>query len=280
MQRRPHWSFSSLNQYLRCPLQFFFQRILGLPQTSVGSGLVLGSAVHTALEDYHRALQQEHTLNRDALQQSFLTAWESRANETEIHFKNGDSKADSVAQGISLIETYLREPPPQNIVAVEQCFISPVHNSRGEFLETPIVAITDLITADGDTLKVREFKTSGRAYSQIETDTSLQPACYVNAVQQYYSQPAHVEYTVLVKTKTPRVQRVETQRNDDDLGRLGDLIETVERGVRNDIFYPVESPLNCSTCSFRQPCREWGRPHPDREPTEMITETLTGATPC
>ena len=52
----PHWSYSAISQYLRCPLQYFFQRILGLPSRSIGLGLVLGSAVHAGLAEYHRRL--------------------------------------------------------------------------------------------------------------------------------------------------------------------------------------------------------------------------------
>ena len=44
------------------------------------------------------------------------------------------------------------------------------------------------------------------------------------------------------------------------LGRLGDIVQTIEKAVDAGIFYPVESAMNCSTCSYRQPCREWGRP--------------------
>lgn len=277
MYRRPHWSFSSLNQYLRCPLQFYFQRVLGLPQPTVGSGLVLGSAVHTVLEEYHRGLQEHRTLGHDHLQKSFITAWESREGESEIRFKAGDSRTDNIDQGVALIETYLEEPPPENIVAVEQSFISPVRNSRGEYLETPIVAIVDLITDNEHALKVNEFKTSGRAYSQMEADTSLQPNTYVNAVQQAYDRPAEVEYTVLVKTKTPKVQRLDAFRTEEDLGRLGDIIETVERAVQNNVFYPVESPLNCSTCPFRRPCREWGRPQLEREELAVLEGSMIGA---
>lgn len=267
MYRRPHWSFSSLNQYLRCPLQFYFQRVLGLPQPTISSGLVLGSAVHSALEEYHRGLQEHRTLSPDHLHRTFLAAWNIREGEAEINFKAGETRSDAIDQGIALIQTYLEEPPPENIVVVEQEFISPVRNSHGEYLETPIVAIADLITDDEQALKVNEIKTSGRAYSQMEVETSLQPTCYVNAVQQAYGRPADVEYTVLVKTKTPKVQRLNAFRTEEDLGRLGDIIETVERAVQNNVFYPVESPLNCSTCPFRQPCREWGRPQP--EPVEL-----------
>jgi len=279
MYQRPHWSYSSLNQYLRCPLQFFFERVLGLPRPTIGSGLVLGSAVHSALETYHLALKEDRSPNHDQIRKSFIDAWESREAGAKVTFKAGDSKEDAIAMGVALIELYLKEPPPTNIIAVEQRLIAPVRNSRDEYLETPIVSVADLITEENDTLKIKEFKTSGRAYSAIEAETSLQPTCYVNAVHEVYGRSAEVDYTVLVKTKTPKIQKVSANRLDEELGRLGDIVETIERAVQTNVFYPVETPMNCSTCPFRGPCREWGRKQ--RPPAEAVaTAKLNGTVSC
>jgi CRISPR/Cas system-associated exonuclease Cas4 (RecB family) len=161
---------------------------------------------------------------------------------------------------MALVDLYLAEPPPERIVAVEREIISPVHDSSGEYLETPLVAVADLIVESETGLLVREFKTSARAYGESEVATSLQPTCYVNAVQEVFGEPTTVEYTVLVKTKTPKIQKIPVEQQEEDLGRLGDIVKNIEKGVQAGIFYPVESPMNCSTCPYRGPCREWGRP--------------------
>jgi CRISPR/Cas system-associated exonuclease Cas4 (RecB family) len=269
MNNRPHWSYSAISQFLACPLCYYFQRVIGLPATTVSSGLVLGSAVHHALAEYHRGIQARQPVNKDHLHDALVKGWEHREAEGTVIFKSGESKDDSIAQGVALVDAYLQEPPPENIMQVEQEIIAPMHNSQGEYLETPLVAVADLITTVSDGLKVHEFKTSGRAYSEIEADTSLQPTCYVNAVQEAFGESARVEYTVLVKTRTPKVQRLEAVRHEEDLGRLGDIVQTIERAVQAGVFYPVESPLNCSSCPYRQPCREWGRS--TRIPLKMVS---------
>lgn len=259
MHTRPHWSYSSISQYLACPLRYYFQRILCLPQPTVGSGLVLGSAVHAALAHYHHDLKLNRKPRRDAIRTTFVESWERR-DGTSIAFKEGETRADLMAQGMALVELYLAEPPPERIVAVEQEIISPVHDSSGEYLETPLVAIADLIVDCGSGLLVREFKTSARAYGESEVSSSLQPTCYVNAVQEVFGEPTTVEYTVLIKTKTPKLQKLPVERQEEDLGRLGDIVKNIEKGVQAGIFYPVESAMNCSTCPYRGLCREWGRP--------------------
>jgi putative RecB family exonuclease len=259
MHRRPHWSYSSITQYLTCPLRYYFQRILCLPQPTVSSGLVLGSAVHAAIAEYHRDLKDGKVPRVDRIKQAYVAEWDRR-DGMEIAYKDGETRQSLMDQGLALVELYLKEPPPERIVAVEEEIIAPVHNSRGEYLETPMVAIADLIVANDDGLVVRELKTSARAYSEIETTSSLQPTCYVNAVEEVYGEPATVSYTVLVKTKTPKVQHLKTTRSPEDLGRLGDIVEAVERAVQADIYHPVETVMNCSGCPYRAPCKEWGRP--------------------
>lgn len=279
MTDRPHWSYSALNQFLRCPLQYYFRRVLGLPSQTTRSGLVLGSSVHAALAAYHSAIQRHETIPREQLISAFQNTWAEREAAEAVIYKDGETRDDTQAQGISLVELYLKEPPPENVIAVEQSFLVPLFNSHGEYLETPLIAIVDLITAgEDDTWKVTEFKTSGRAYGESEVATSLQPTCYVHAIAATFGRAATVEYAVLVKTKTPKLQRLKTARYDEDSGRLGDMIQTVERAIQLNVFYPIESPMNCSTCPYRQPCRDWGRNSKPVEafvPLEELRETAT-----
>ena len=120
-----------------------------------------------------------------------------------------------------------------------------------------MVAIVDLLTRDKDELAITELKTSGRSYGNFEVDVSLQPTSYVNAVWETFGEQAKVEYAILVETKTPKPQRLTTVRNEDDFGRLGDTVQAVERAIAAKAFYPNETPMNCSTCPYREPCREW-----------------------
>ena len=55
---RPHWSYSQISQYLRCPLQYFFERVAKLKRPFSPSAMALGSAVHEGLADYHRQLME------------------------------------------------------------------------------------------------------------------------------------------------------------------------------------------------------------------------------
>lgn len=119
MIHRPHWSYSAINQFLACPLRYYFQRVLYLPQPSIGSSLVLGSSVHAVLAEYHRSVQQDKPTKIETLHRVFADTWSSRENQTRITFKDGENPKDTFDQGIALIELYLKEPPPQHIIGIE-----------------------------------------------------------------------------------------------------------------------------------------------------------------
>lgn len=258
---RPHWSYSAVSQYLRCPLQFYFERVARLPRRSATDARVLGSALHTALAAHHRRLQARRPATPRQVRQDFLAAWAGQADRAAVVATGGRSVADSRDLGIALIEAYLREPAPERIVAVERPVLAPIVTSRGDYLERPMLAIADLVTRQEDgTLRVVEIATSGRAYSASEVATSLQLTCYAAALFETTGAEPAVEFRVLVKARVPKVQAIRATRGRSDYRRLGDIVGAVERGVDSGVFYPVESPMNCSGCPFYRPCRAWPGP--------------------
>lgn len=110
---RPHWSFSALNQYLRCPLAYYFERVLKLPKRTISDALVLGSAVHSALALYHRRLQSGEVVTAESIQQAYLDAWDGQVGEGRVVASSDKTLGDSRDLGKALVEVYLKEPPPK-----------------------------------------------------------------------------------------------------------------------------------------------------------------------
>lgn len=253
---RPHWSYSQLAQYFRCPLQYYFERIVKLPRGFIPSGMALGSAVHETLADYHHRLQSGAPIVPAAMRDVFVGAWQRRITD-KIQYRAGESLHDLQDQGVALIDAYLDEPPPRNILDIERQFVVPLYNSRGAYLDKPLVAVVDLVCGAEGTVIVVEFKTSGRKYSVADIDAALQARCYLHMARDRYAEPATIRYTVLVKTRTPQVQHLEATPPAENPGRLGDIVQAVEQTIAAGGFYPIETPMNCSSCSYRRECRAW-----------------------
>jgi putative RecB family exonuclease len=257
MPGRSYWSYSQISQFLRCPLSFYFDRVTKLPKPFISSGLALGATVHQALAELHRSIQMGNILRPEQVRDLLKATWKEMEDREPIQYRNGEDQSSSLDQAVGLMDLYLTEPVPKSVVAVEEPLLVPLFNSQGEPLEKPLLAIPDLISRDKDELTVTEFKTSGRRFSELETDSSLQASCYAHAVQDRYDEQPRVRYTILVKTKTPQIQHLETVRNDTDVARLGDVVEVVDRAIQAGVFFPIESQINCSGCPFFKPCRQW-----------------------
>ena len=253
---RAHWSYSQISQFLRCPLQYYFERIVKIPRPTIPGGMALGSAIHAGLASFHRQLQVGQEFSQEQLQQSFLASF-SADDGRALELKENETRQSLADQGIALLEAYWKEPRPEEIVAVEEPLLVPLVTTSGEVLEKPLVTVVDLLSRSAGELLIDEFKTSARKYSEAEAESALQASCYVHAIRERYDEPATVRYTVLVKTKTPSIQRLTTIRTQEDFSRIGDVVQAVQRAIDAQAFYPVETPMNCSSCCYRSQCREW-----------------------
>ncbi len=220
------------------------------------------TAVHEALATYHRSIQAGKPCDRETVLGTFLKTWIEREARDLIRYAAGDNRDEILEQGGTLIGVYLQEPPPQNIVAVEETFMSPIVTSDGEVLDKPLMSIIDLLVREPLGRTITDFKTAGRSMSAAEADMSLQATAYSNAVKHNFDESASFRFLVLVKTKTPKVQHVEAIRTESDLGRFGDLVRSVERAIAAEAFYPIETPLNCAGNRAENGRRNHRRPLP------------------
>ena len=140
---RPHWSYSQVSQFLRCPLQYWFERVAKLPKPHISGGLALGAAVHRTLAAYHWAVQEGHVLETDRIHAAFLDAWEETEARETIQFRDGEDRTKLVDQGIALLELYAKEPVTGEIVAVEEELLVPLFDSRGRALEKRSLAVPE-----------------------------------------------------------------------------------------------------------------------------------------
>lgn len=254
----PHWSYSSISQYLKCPLQYYFERVLKLPKPTTSSSLIFGGCFHEVLREYHTTLSWGDPWELDELGDLLEHEWDTRTQDINVKYGKNETAEDLLALGKAFLQLYLEQPKPTGIDYIEQPALAPLFNSRGECLAKPLMAIFDLMLLNNGQYSIKEFKTSGQSYSQSQVDTSLQATCYLHLSRELFVEPTDLEFLVFVKTKTPKLQRISTTRTEADFKRLGDVVEMVDRAITAGIYFPVESPMNCSTCPYQVPCKEWG----------------------
>ena len=72
----------------------------------------------------------------------------------------------------------------------------------------------------------------------------------------YGEEEGGVRLDVMVRTKQPKVQKLEASRTEEDIQRFLRLLQQVDRGIRNEVFYPSENYM-CGICGYEEMCRQW-----------------------
>ena len=209
---RPHWSVSSLNQYLNvCGLQYFFQRIAKLPKESESSNLVFGSTVHETLSCIYEHLQEGNALSPEDSAEAFASAWEIyvKTADSQVVYSGKDSYDGLLARGRALIEHFVQEiNPDEDVISVDQRFLAPLVSTDGSVLEMPLLGYFDLVVERDGVPVICDFKTASRRYTDHKIDNDLQSVGYGYAGSMLFDQnEVTFEWRVLLKTKAPAMNR-------------------------------------------------------------------------
>ena len=256
---RPHWSYSSLNQLLNiCSLQYFFEKIEKLQRPFTPVSLVFGSAYHRVMEHIAMHRMEGRLPAAKDVRDLFHTVMERERQEGPPMEESEESPDQLAEQRAGLAEAYLQQLDPQErVVDFNQAFAVPVGTS-----ERPLIGEIDCITADSTgEITLIDWKTSARRWPKDQADKSLQPTVYLYGAEQ--NKPgagcSRFRFDVGVKNKTPVVERNHTTRSPEDFSRLERLVETAERIVAHELFYPSEQSFACGGCAFQGPCKVWHR---------------------
>ena len=256
MRKRPHWSFSSLNEFLNiCSLRWAFKHVYNIESESTSVNLVFGSAFHKSAEWVANCRVDGECAKTDEAMDVFseVWLWESRAAD-KLVLSQDESKTLNVL-GRQMIACLNREWEEMDVVETSKAFSVHLPGSA-----KPLIGEIDLIVRSdvGETALV-DWKTAARKWPEGKADMDLQATCFAHAWKQLTGEIPAFRYDVLTKTKTPAYIQYPTTRTDDDFQRLAKLTESVERAVQAEAFIPNEQSYFCKGCQYARACGEWHR---------------------
>ncbi len=254
---RDYLSYSAITTYQNCPLRYFFKYIVGLPEKSVSSNLVFGSAVHRAVElHFNELMAGNEPPGLDALVGEYDRHW-SEVDPQAMQFGKGDD-VDSLSRlATKMFGAFQTSPlavPAGRIIGVEE-------ELRGNVVPgcPDLLGRIDLIEETADELIVTDLKTSRSKWSREQADDSAgQLLLYHELVRNFAPRKrVRLQFAVLTKTKEPAVDLHEVLADHRAVDRTKRIVERVWRAIDLQVFYPAASPMQCSGCSFRERCRAW-----------------------
>jgi len=150
-----------------------------------------------------------------------------------------------------LLQVYYDKSNGRSIEAIEHPFEVPlVDQQSGESLDLPLVGRIDLIETGP---VIVDLKTSAYKPDPKDVNMNLQMTAYSYAYHHITGEFPKLRMDYLIKTKTPRLERVKTSRNSLAFRKLFLLTKEVLNGIRSRIFFPNPS-WRCGDCEYRQVC--------------------------
>jgi hypothetical protein len=244
-----HMSYSALTCYNACARSYRY-RYVDMVQTPVSSNLVFGSAFHDAVETLLLLVANAEEFDPlECWQVSWQKQLERNANITYVDTTPAELQTQGTNMLTMPIEVTGGKPakfgnmtaflktlelatdPDTDRLRVEERVTLTLPN-----VPVPIIGYVDLVTSDGVPC---DIKTAARSWAPDKADNELQPTFYLAALNQQGHQVDRFRYYVFTKTKTPKVQVIETRRTASDMFWLIEALGETYRAIEAGIFPPT-----------------------------------------
>ena len=257
-RKKPHLSASSVGDYIDCGLLYKLSRIDKIKPEFKSDAMELGSAIHVVLAEFYNEKKKGKKLQIKEIHEIFEGSWRELAEDNpEIQYSEDKDFETLLREGKELLTVWYNKLPENEfkVIGVEEPFILTLRE-----LAVPLIGYIDLLEEDeSGTIVITDFKTSGRSYSNDETDKSLQLTLYQIAVKAngFRDREILLKFDCLIKTKTPKFDQFWTSRTEIEEKRAIKKIQEVWRGIHQEIFIPNDGHWKCKGCSFKKHCDAW-----------------------
>ena len=249
-----HLSHSSIQTYLQCPRAWSYKYREGVRAPS-SPALVLGSALHGAVEDIIRRQHAGTPVPLDAIWQE---QW-SKAIAQPVEW-GADMPEQTSNEGYRLLAHPDTATTLAKLVPLQEDGVLAIEKRvelRVPGVPVPVLGYIDLITTD---YVPTDFKTSGKPWTQEKAEGEIQPLIYLAALNQaghHLNTSFRFRHIVWVKGRTPQVQVIETSHTIGAVLWVLQMVQSVWQAIDGGAFPPNPGTWNCSErwCGYWSLCR-------------------------
>ena len=246
---------TALNNYLKCPLQFYFQNLVRVP-SGKSESMEFGSAVHHALQKLFEKMQQTERFPGKA---EFILDFEWYMNRHRENFTR-EQFARRMEYGQEVLSNYYDQyiRSWNKIVAVERTIRNVVVQG------VPLRGKLDKLEFDGKEVNVVDYKTGDidKAKDKLKPPHEKDPnggdywrqAVFYKILVDHYEQKnwkvVSTEFDFIEPDKKKQYRKEKLTITPEDITTVTQQIKTVWQKIQNREFYTGCGKPDCHWCNF------------------------------
>ena len=246
---------TALNNYLKCPLQFYFQNLVRVP-SGKSEATEFGSAVHHALQKLFEMMQET---DRFPGKKDFILAFDWYMNRHRESFTK-EQFARRMEYGLEVLANYYDQNIQtwNKIVAVERTIRNVV------VLGVPLKGKLDKLEFDGKSVNVVDYKTGDidKAKDKLKPPSEKDPnggdywrqAVFYKILIDHYEQKSwkviSTEFDFIEPDKKKVYRKEKIVITPEDITTVTQQIVTVWQKIQERDFYTGCGKQDCHWCNF------------------------------
>jgi hypothetical protein len=156
-----HFSPSSIRKYLENPQGFFKNYVRYEYDDKQSPALIEGDAMHRVLEGYYTAFMEGKPFDWKVAAEDIIAELFNAETISKIDWGKTGSVEKSQGTIRGALDSYFNELPdikPDEIVSVEERYLTDFEDLNNDSMPIPIKGFTDLVTLQGDEYVIRDHK--------------------------------------------------------------------------------------------------------------------------
>ncbi|GAB4219011.1 MAG: hypothetical protein Fur009_2970 [Candidatus Microgenomates bacterium] len=242
-ERKNYYSYTQLEIYERCPLQYKYSFVLNLP-TPKTAALNFGEIIHQTLQEFYQLFK----INKDIDEKKLLELY--KKNWQPVGFLSKKHEKTYFENGKKILINYLKKYHQKNlnILHLEMPFKIKILDNT--FIRGKIDRIDKL--ADGK-FEIIDYKT-GKKPDEKELSKDPQLSIYALVLQNIFNKS--LDNFVLSYFYLENEEKISLQKNENEIEKVKNkIIEKIEKIKTND-FTPNPG-IHCDFCPFKIICEAW-----------------------
>jgi DNA helicase-2/ATP-dependent DNA helicase PcrA len=239
------FSFTQLETYLVCPLQYKYQYIIKIPPPPAAA-LSFGNTIHTALLRFYRNFQINRQIGEEELMQFFKEEW------IPLGYLSLKHQQKMKKTGQEILRNYLNTHHSKQLKIIDLEKPFKIKLSTQIFLTGKIDRVNEL---DKGKIEIVDYKT-GRKPADKEIAKSLQLSLYALAAHDPSLYGKNWEEIVLSFYYLTNNEKISFQKTASEINRVVEKITQLVEQIKNSNFN-YKKGFHCQYCSFKTICPAW-----------------------